>query len=95
MELGIVREPKIRKRLVELAREEGGFREQEISLFMKNGDPLTALWSAYLIDIDGESCLISTVMDITKLRRAEADRKMLQSQLEQAKNASVTTGTSQ
>ncbi len=84
MELGIVREPKIRKRLVELAREEGGFREQEMSLFMKNGDPLTALWSAYLIDIDGESCLISTIMDITKLRRAEADRKMLQSQLEQA-----------
>jgi len=84
VDLGIVREPSKRKRLVELAREEGGFREQEVALFMKNGDPLTALWSADVIDIGGEACLISTVMDITTLRRAEADRKMLQAQLEQA-----------
>ena len=84
VELGLWPEPKERKRLIELAREKGGFREQEVTLLNRNGEPLTTLWSADAIDIGGESCLISTVMDITTLRRAEADQKMLQTQLQQA-----------
>ncbi len=46
VELGLWPEPKERKRLIELAREEGGFREQEVILLNKNGVPLTTLWSA-------------------------------------------------
>jgi PAS domain S-box-containing protein len=84
VELGLWYESKERKRLEDLARNKGGFREQEITLLMRNGDPLTGLWSADVIDIGGESCLISTVMDITTLRRAEADQKMLQEQLQRA-----------
>ena len=84
VELGLWAEPKERKRLIELAGRKGGFREQEAIFFNKNGVPLMILWSADVIDVGGESCLISTVMDITKLRRAEADRKMLHGQLEQA-----------
>ena len=84
VELGIVRKPSKRKRLVELAKEKGGFRDREIVFLTKNGKPRTGLWSADIIDVDDEPCLISTVVDITKLRRAEADRKGLQARLQQA-----------
>ena len=81
LELGLWHEPEERKRIVRLAREKGGFREEEVTFFARNGDLLTALWSAAVIDVDNESCLISTVMDITRLKKAEKEKEMLQAQL--------------
>ena len=81
LELGLWHELNERKRIVKLAREKGGFREEEVTFLAKNGDPLTALWSAAVIDVGNESCLISTVMDITRLKKAEQEKEMLQAQL--------------
>ena len=84
-EIGIWQDPGERKRFVKLAKEEGGFREEEVALLNKKGDPIFGLWSADMIKLGGEACLISTVMDISELRRAEEEKEQLQDKLHRAR----------
>ena len=81
LELGLWPEPEERKRIVRLAKSKKSFREEEVTFVAKNGEPITGIWSADVIDVDDEACLISTVMDITRLRKAETEKEMLLAQL--------------
>lgn len=49
-------------------------RSCELRFKKKEGNELPVLWSAEVIDLDGEDCLLSTVMDISALKRAEKER---------------------
>ena len=84
LELGISADPNKRRQLMDLARGKGGFREQEFTFVTKSGETLTALWSADLIELAGETCLLSTIMDISELRRARDERRKLEKRLHRA-----------
>ena len=85
LELGLWPEPDgERERYMALARERGGFREQQVTFLTRDGEPITALWSAYMMDLAGETCLLSTVMDMSALKRSRVERKKLYAQLLQA-----------
>ncbi len=70
-ELGLWADYEERSRLVKVAKEQGGFRGQEVTLIKKNGEPVSFLWSAATIEIMGAVCLINAVTDITELKQAE------------------------
>ena len=84
LELGISPDPNKRRQLMDLAREKGGFREREFTFVTKGGETLAALWSADLIELGGEMCLLSSIMDISELRRARDERKKLEKRLHRA-----------
>ncbi len=73
-ELGIWVDPADREKMAGRLREEGIVNNQEIKFRVKSGNVLTALWSAELIDIEGEPCVLAVILDIT-------ERKKLESQL--------------
>jgi C4-dicarboxylate-specific signal transduction histidine kinase len=56
-------------------------RELEFDFRDKNGAPLTGVLSAEMVDVGGESCLITMVRDITERRRAEQEVAMQRRQL--------------
>ncbi len=78
IEIGLWENPDDRTGFVQLAQEKGGLREQEVVFLKKNGEPITVLWSADVIDLAGEPCLLSSLIDIT--RRKEAEQALLESE---------------
>lgn len=70
-DLGIWVDPEERALFLKGLSDNGNVRNLEISLRTKDGQQRTCLASAELIDIDGESCALSVVADITDLKRAE------------------------
>jgi PAS domain S-box-containing protein len=59
------------------ALEEKGEGGGEFPFKRKSGEIITGLYSAVVIPINGEKCLLSTVIDITESRRAEKERERL------------------
>lgn len=83
-ELGIIPDSVQRDRLIRKAIEEGGFREEQMVFTTRKGEALTALWSADVIELAGETCLLSTIMDITELKRSREEMTKLEDQLHRA-----------
>jgi len=50
----------------------------------KNGDIIIGIFSAAMIFLDNERCILSSIGDITEIRRVEAEREKLQEQFNQA-----------
>ncbi len=60
-----------RSRLVKRLQAEGRFDNEEVRLRKKTGEELTGLMSCALMDIDGEPCIVASVIDITERKAAE------------------------
>ena len=52
--------------------EQAAIKDLEIQLRKKNGEVMTALLSAEIIELEGEPCLLAVTKDITDRKRAEA-----------------------
>jgi PAS domain S-box-containing protein len=74
MGLGVWVNPDERTKLIKQLQAFGSVHNFETELRMKGGNILTVLYSAELIDIEGEQCLLAVKLDIS-------DRKRLESQL--------------
>jgi two-component system cell cycle sensor histidine kinase/response regulator CckA len=74
-EVGLWANPEERINFVKLAKEQGRFRDQEVNFLKKNGEPLVMLWSAEKIELGGEDCFISALVDITELKKAQEELK--------------------
>ncbi len=61
-----------RTELHRLIAEQSEIKDLEIQLRKKNGDVMTALLSAEIIELEGEPCLLAVTKDITDRKRAEA-----------------------
>ncbi len=61
-----------RAELRRLIAEQVEIKDLEIQLRKKNGDVMTALLSAEIIELEGEPCLLAVTKDITDRKRAEA-----------------------
>ena len=71
VEIGLWCEPEERGRFIKLARQNGGFHEEEVRFRRKNGDVLFGIWSAEKAELGDKTCLISALVDVTARRGAE------------------------
>jgi PAS domain S-box-containing protein len=70
-ELGFWVEAEARTRILRMLKEQGRVRREEVHMRIKSGEEHVGLFSSEPIDIDGEPCMLSVVVDITELKRAE------------------------
>ncbi|WP_020475907.1 PAS domain S-box protein [Zavarzinella formosa] len=56
--------------------------EMEFEATLPNGEKMTGLGSAIMIDVDGEPCVLWTTIDITKRHQAEEEVRRLNAELE-------------
>ncbi len=61
-----------RARMIGKLLEEGSFRDEPVRLRSKGGVLLDILWSAHVIETDGEKAMLSVCYDVTELRKTEA-----------------------
>jgi PAS domain S-box-containing protein len=71
IELGIWENPADRSRYVQALREQGKVRDMEINLRSKTGDIIVGQFSGEIIEVGGETRLLTMVNDITARKRAE------------------------
>ena len=84
-DFGLWSDPGERSRFVKLAREQGGFREQEVVFIKKNGEPVPVLWSAATIELMGTAYFITSIADITERKQAEEALRESEEKLTRAK----------
>lgn len=71
-ELNLWANPDDREHIVKQLRERGSVRNQECEFRVrKTKDIITGLFSAEVIDVEGQSCLLSVINNITERKRAE------------------------
>lgn len=74
-ELNII-SPEARARLIQAQIETGGLRNAELASQSKSGRPIHLLFSSAAIEMDGESCLITTMVDITEQKKAGEELRL-------------------
>ena len=72
-------------RFLDLLREKGSVENMEVILRCKNGDTRIGLMSARVVDLYGESSILSITRDITQHRQAEEEKARLEEQLQQVR----------
>jgi PAS domain S-box-containing protein len=70
-ELGHWGKPGMRDRLIRTLTKRGRISNEEVHLRLKSGEHTTSLFSAELIHISGEPCMISVTTDITERKKRE------------------------
>ncbi|HMK65598.1 MAG TPA: PAS domain S-box protein [Thermodesulfobacteriota bacterium] len=70
-EIGLWENPYDRRRALNLLGKEGRLKDFELNFRMKSGEIRNFLWSAEMIVIDGERCLVSACQDITRRKQME------------------------
>ncbi len=73
-EMGIGVDPEQWRKIRQIIREQGAIRNYEVDFRLLSGEVKTTLYSAELIVVDGQKCVLCTAKDIT-------DRKILERQL--------------
>ncbi len=70
-ELNLYAHPEDRRVVLDLLKKDGRVRNLNLVFQKKSREPFTYLWSAEIINLDGELCLLSTSVDITTRKKAE------------------------
>ena len=83
-ELNMYRHPDDRVELMRQLQEQGALYNYELTMLTKSGEPRQTLLSIELIDLNGETYLLSIMVDITERKEAEATQAKLEEQLRQA-----------
>ncbi len=84
LELQMWVNPEERKGIVSILLREGRISSHEVKFRMKSGEIRSMLRSAELIDLNGESVMISVCKDITDRNQAALERERLIGQLEES-----------
>jgi PAS domain S-box-containing protein len=74
-DIGLWVDPDRRRELVKRLLAKGDLRNLELQFRTRSGEVLTGLTSAELIEVNGESCVLSVAADITDMKRAEEARQ--------------------
>jgi PAS domain S-box-containing protein len=83
LSLGVWAEPAERARMVEMISSGREVRRLPVRFRKKSGEVFESLYSATLADWKGESAIIATPQDVTELRRATAEIRVLNETLEE------------
>jgi len=80
-ELGIYVLPEQREFIINQIQENGSIHDLEIEFRMKSGEVRTVLFSAELIDIDGEACILAMSNGISERKLAEERLRIKEAEL--------------
>lgn len=83
-ELNLWPHPEARQAMVAELRRRGGLHHVETVLNRKNGEPITVLYSAEIVTLNQETCILYSLEDVTEIRQAEAERERLLADREKA-----------
>ncbi len=86
-ELNMWVNPEVRERIAREIHEKGKAQELEVELRMKSGELFTGMFSAEIINISGEDCMIGLLRDITDQKNAYEARSRLAAIVESASDA--------
>lgn len=84
LEVGLWANPEHLTQALKRFEADGRVRDSEIRFRRKDGEIRTGLFSAEPMEIESRRCVITSTLDITERRQAEADREKLWAQLAQA-----------
>jgi two-component system cell cycle sensor histidine kinase/response regulator CckA len=90
-ELGLWVEEEDRDRVVSELLSGRGVVGREFRFRRKDGGIITGSFSADVIQLDEEPCILSSIEDVTERRRADAERERLMAAIEQAGEAMMVT----
>jgi PAS domain S-box-containing protein len=82
VELGILASPEAQQKAQEQIEKFGRVNHMEVSFPLPSGKMLTVISSIEMVEIGGEPCLLSTVLDVTEQRRLEADQIHAKAEIE-------------
>lgn len=82
-DLNIYGQPGQRSELIQKLLEQGHLTDFEMTARTKTGEPIHVLFSAEIIELDGETHVLATILDITERKRAEEEVRKLNAELEQ------------
>jgi PAS domain S-box-containing protein len=82
LELGVV-SPEQNQEYTSLMRGEGVIRNHEMDIRKKSGEIRAVLGSMEMIELDGQTCVLSTAIDITDRRQAQRELKEARDRLEE------------
>lgn len=71
VEIGLWDDPDDRKKAIKIMKEKGCLRDFEVKFRLKSGETRVMLWSAEVIEIEGQKCILSVCQDITGRKRME------------------------
>ena len=81
LDLNLWANPEDRNAVLQALREEGGVHNRELRFRDRSGREFVGLYSATIIDINGEECLLSILNDITERKAAEKEIELLNATL--------------
>ena len=87
IELGGWIDPENRLKIVQKLKKQGRIYNEEVEQRLKSGEIRTSIFSAELINIDGEPCIISVANDITERKQAEEALRESNEYLERLTNS--------
>ena len=90
-ELNIWRMPQDRQRLVEALQRDGYCKNLEAEFVTKSGRVITCLMSAHIMELKGETCILSVTRDITARKSTEDQLRKLSQAVEQSSDSIVIT----
>ncbi|NOR88506.1 MAG: PAS domain S-box protein, partial [Bacteroidales bacterium] len=70
-EINILSDPSQRDEVSKIIRKKGSVQNVDVDILTKNGEIRHGIFSAHLIEINGEDCMFSTFNDITDRKNAE------------------------
>lgn len=83
LEMGTWVDPDDRQAIHHALEEKGTIRNVEVRRRTKSGQVLTMLFSADIIEISGESCMLSVSLDISDQKALENERKNFEARIQQ------------
>jgi len=81
LELGVWESKSARDRVIRVLEENGTVRDMEINFRSRDGKTFTGLFSAELVDFNGDQYMLSIVNDITERKRMEEEIERLNTDL--------------
>lgn len=81
IELGIWMDPRERIRMLKLIDDQGKVRNLDVTFRIKSGETRFMVWSAEVIEFNGEAYLIAVARDVTEQRKLEEDLRASQAEL--------------
>jgi PAS domain S-box-containing protein len=73
LEIGVWAEPEGRMKMLRLLNQQGHVRNLDVKFRIKSGDIRELLWSADVIEYNGQACLIAVSRDVTDQRNLERE----------------------
>lgn len=83
IEIGLWPDEQDRHRAMQLIKEKGSIEKTPIQLRMKAGDIRDFLWSSVIIEIHGQTCLLSVLVDVSDLKRTQNQLAFINKKLEE------------